>query len=468
MRLTVWLLILGGVVAFPLGAQTLVQVTSNASGYYDQYPAISEDGQIFAWCGKDPVAGRNQVWVADLRTLKPRMLTSGAGIPIPYPIGLSGDGTTIVYMESNNLWTVPVAGGTPKQITTYTGNKRVRTYGITMSRDGSLACYTTYDSGTTLYDVEVVNTVTTSIVNITKHTSNDFCTGGISGDGKTVAFTANRGNAGDQVWLANADGTNIRKLTSFASGNAFYPKLDFWARICAFESSQSSQYEIYTIFTDGTGLTDVSQNPSNQDRRPWISTDGDRVTWKSTRGSGSDIYMAYPDGTGLRQLTQFGNMSPSLTNASHALNGDGTFALFASPFNYKGGNPEGDYEIYLWKDALTRTGRAAPASTVVFNLEDASRPNAAYAVRCSMGRSPGIPIPGVGTVPLTIDALFWLSGLLPSMFQNFDGNLNAQGLGAASVVIPKAPALIGFGFYTSFVTAQPGAKIYNPVLVVIQ
>ena len=57
---------------------------------------------------------------------------------------------------------------------------------------------------------------------------------------------------------------------------------------------------------------------------------------------------------------------------------------------------------------------------------------------------------------------------LPESPSDFDGNLNAQGLGAASVVIPKAPALIGFGFYTSFVTAQPGAKIYNPVLVVIQ
>ena len=290
---------------------------------------------------------------------------------------------------------------------------------------------------------------------------------GISGDGKLVAFSANRGNVADQIWLANSDGTNIRQLTKFASGNAFYPKLDYHGKICTFESNQSGQYEIYTIYTDGTGLTDVSQNPGGTDRRSWLSADGDRVTWKSTRSSGSDIYMAYPDGTGLRQISPFGNVSPSTTNSSHCLNRDGTVAVIASPFDYQGGNPERDYEIYVWKDAFTRAGLATPGATITLTMEDQSRPGAVYLVRCAFSRSPGIPIGGK-TVPITPDALFWLSGLAPTIFQNFQGTLNGQGLATAAVAIPNAPALVGIAFYSTFVTANPAIEVYNPLRVEIQ
>jgi len=452
----------------PLGAQVLIQVTKNGSGIYDQYPVISEDGSIIAWCGTDPVAKRNQVWIADTRTFQPQMLTNGAGLPIPYPIGISGDGTTIVYMESNNLWMIPTVGGTPRQITSYTGNKQVRNYGITMTRDGTLACYTTYDSGTRIYEVEVVNTTTNTIVNITKSAASDFCTGGISGDGKTVAFTQNRtSTAADQVWLANADGSNIRQLTTLTSGNAFYPKLDHFGTILAFESSTSGRYEIYTVLTRNGVLTPVSLNPNLDDRRPMMASDGDRVTWKSDRGTARDVYMAYPDGTGQRQLTPFGDLQPSLTNSSHALNGDGTMAVFATPNNYLGGNPEGDYEIWFWRDAFTRSGPATPGSTIALNMEDPSRPGAAYLVRCAFSRAPGIPLPGVGTVPITPDALFWLSGFAPTIFQNFGGVLNGQGQATAAVAIPNVPGLRGFTFYATFITANPAVKIYNPLKVLI-
>ncbi|MBN2492488.1 MAG: PD40 domain-containing protein, partial [Planctomycetes bacterium] len=285
-------------------------------------------------------------------------------------------------------------------------------------------------------------------------------------DGKLVAFSANRGNVADQIWVANRDGTNIRQLTTFASGTAFYPKLDYFGKICTFESNQSGQYEVYTVYTDGTGLTDVSQNPGGADRVPWISADGDRVAWKSTRGGTNDVYMAYPDGTGLRKVSPFGNMSPSLTNDSHCINGDGTVLALASKYDYKGGNPEGDYEIYVWKDAFTAAGVARPGATITLTMEDATRPGAVYAVRCAFSRSPGIPIGGK-IVPITPDVLFWLSGALPAVFQKFEGTLNAQGLGVAAVAIPNIPALTGIAFYSTFVSADPALEVYNPLKVLI-
>jgi len=408
------MLILNLVVGFltlSISAQALIQVTKNGAGRHDRYPAISEDGQVLAWSGTDPATGGDQIWVADRNTLMPRRITGGTtGLDSPYPLALSGDGSWIAFIKAGNLYRIHSKGGRQKKVTNYTGTKGIYSWcGVTLTRNGDLACFTTYDSSTHIYNIEVANTRTSSVVNITRLAPNDYCTGCISGDGTTVAFTANRGKVRDQVWLASVSGPQIRMLTDFASGKTLFPRLDYRAGICAFESRQSGDYEVYTIRTDGSNLVNVSQNPGYDDRRVKISSDGDRVTWKSNRGM-ADMYMAYPDGTGHRKLTSFGGMMPSHTDSSHALNGDGTVAVFASHADIKGGNPEKDYEIHLWTDTLSRIGKASPGFAVTYPMEDTTRPGTIYQMRCSLGRNPGIPIPGVGTVPLTPDALFLFSG----------------------------------------------------------
>ena len=188
----------------------------------------------------------------------------------------------------------------------------------------------------------------------------------------------------------------------------------------------------------------------------------------SSRSDHSADPRSHPDGTGLRKISPFGDIQPGLTNKSHALNGDGTVALIASSVDYKGGNPEKDYEIFMFRDALTQTGQATPGATVVYNLEAPTEGGAAYLVRCAFSRSPGIPVPGVGTVPITPDDLFWLSGQAPTIFKNFGGVLTSQGKGAAAVAIPGIPGLTGISYYTTFITVAAAARIYNPVLTQIQ
>jgi hypothetical protein len=78
--------------------------------------------------------------------------------------------------------------------------------------------------------------------------------------------------------------------------------------------------------------------------------------------------------------------------------------------------------------------------------------NAAYALGCSFGTSPGIVLLDGRVVPLNADPLLQFS-LTPNPFlTNSIGVLSASGTGAVGMSIPYAPAIIGTTFYAGFVT----------------
>jgi len=460
--------------------QQILQVTNTTTGN-NQGPKISPDGSRIIWGKQDQSTYQHFVWTADTQTLTPVQLTfspqQSSSLPIQWAI--SGDGKTVVFVSGYELWKIPSTGGTATQLTSFNGPPGIVNcaYPISLSHDGSLACFTYfhYVSPTRTYDVYVVDTVTKNITNITKATtgSNDLAIGWISGDGKTVAFTQKRGAANWDVWLADSDGTNIRNLTGMGNLRTFMPNLDHHAQLCAFSSAATgTNYNVYTIRTDGSMLTSVTTTTTGYNYVPQMSADGERLSWKwsNTTSTQGELYMAYPEGTGHRQISQHGDIGPLYGNAGHALNGDGTMAVFNSKFNYKGGNPDGNAEVYFWTDALTRTGIPQTGATVSYHMNAPGHGGETYLMACSFFRTPGLPIPGAGIVPLTPDGLFYASISVPSIFQNFVGTLDANGKGTGKVAIPAIPGLSGIPFHTSFVSVDSmnTFTIYNPVKVTIQ
>jgi streptogramin lyase len=91
-----------------------------------------------------------------------------------------------------------------------------------------------------------------------------------------------------------------------------------------------------------------------------------------------------------------------------------------------------------------------------------------YAVGLSFGTTPGIPIPGVGTIPLNLDNLLIISLQLGApLFNNMLGGLDGQGDGLAWVQMPSGlPSNITM--YAAFVTFDAGGirVISNPVILV--
>jgi len=456
------LIALLALVAGLAGAQRFTMITNNTTE--DQYPRVSEDGAVATW------VNGGQAWVWDGGP-SPRQVTTGASIPIPYYQTISGDGRTIGYVSNRGIWIVPTAGGTPKLVHQATSPDSVQGP-LTLSYDGSLICFTKYTGSSRTADQWVARTDGSKTWNATNRNGTSFHDreAWMSADGTKVVYTALVAGA-REVWMVNADGSNPVKVTNFGTAkNIRFPVIDRFGTMIAFGSDESGAYLVYTITTRGSILTTVSK-PGTDNWMPYLSElDGEKVSFKSNElgGGQEEVFMAYADGTNRRPITNFQGGITRLTNSSHALNGDGTIGVYVTSQNYKGQNPTGDREIILWNDALTRRGPVAPGKTVALVLDVPSRPGDAYLMRCAFNRVPGFPLPGAGTVPLNPDDLFFLSGVLPSVFQNFAGLLDKNGTASAAIAVPNVPQLSGLRFYAAFiVVGTPGFLISNSLSLTI-
>ncbi len=467
MRRFIGAMLLAAALAGAVSAQRSTQVTMNGGTQNDYYPVLSDDGSWLAWVGEVNFAF--EVFSTQTATPSPKQLTTGGAATIPYALAMSGDGRVLAFISGQQVWIIPTGGGTAQPISTLSGTKRANT-GLTLSRDGRYIGYTTFDTANNRYDFEVLDINTGQQVNVSNATGG-FVTGCVSGDGTKVAFVRRDAANVDQVWLANIDGSSATTLTAFTRGAIQYPRLDRDATICAFEGTGTGEEEIYTVRTDGTNLVNASMWPNGRDRRVWLSSDGQRIAWKSRRGNtntSDNLYVAHFDGSGLRPATTGLGLTVGSPNDSLTINGDGTVLAYAHRYNVGGGNPQADHEVWLWRDGLTRSGTPKNGQSIALVLDDPARPSVPYAVRCAFARAPGIPLPGAGTVPLAPDALFFLSGSLPGVFQAMDGVLDGSGTATATVAIPAASGLVGVRFWAGAIALTAPIHIYDSLRIEIE
>ena len=73
-------------------------------------------------------------------------------------------------------------------------------------------------------------------------------------------------------------------------------------RLLAFASDQNGNFDIYTIRTDGSELTNLTNNPAH-DANPIWSPDGKHIAFESNRNGFMQIYLMDADGSNVIQLT---------------------------------------------------------------------------------------------------------------------------------------------------------------------
>jgi hypothetical protein len=109
-----------------------------------------------------------------------------------------------------------------------------------------------------------------------------------------------------------------------------------------------------------------------------------------------------------------------------------------------------------------------PGLPVSFGFSSPADPFGNYVCGISLGTTPGIPFPPLGTIPLNDDVA--LQFLLPDILEqpgatqnwaiNFIGALNASGTAFGTFVIPPAT---GITLYFAFVVLSPPGRISNAV-----
>ncbi len=109
-----------------------------------------------------------------------------------------------------------------------------------------------------------------------------------SPDGTRIAFITNRIGA-RQIFVMNADGTGLVRLTDHLVGNGA-PAWSPDGRQIAFTSRHFGNDEIFVINADGTELVNRTYHPAD-DANPVWSPDGRRIAFTSNRSGNNEIYM---------------------------------------------------------------------------------------------------------------------------------------------------------------------------------
>ncbi len=148
-------------------------------------------------------------------------------------------------------------------------------------RDGTPEIYVMDADGTDL--VRLTTDAWVQIAPVTEVTSLAW-----SPDGTRIAFITNRIGA-RQIFVMNADGTGLVRLTDHLVGNGA-PAWSPDGRQIAFTSRHFGNDEIFVINADGTELVNRTYHPAD-DANPVWSPDERRIAFTSNRSGNNEIYM---------------------------------------------------------------------------------------------------------------------------------------------------------------------------------
>ena len=192
-----------------------------------------------------------------------------------------------------------------------------------------------------------------------------------AGDDGQIAFVRAQ-NGRQHLFVMDADGSNVRQLTSGAGddwGPAWSPGND---RLAFFRCTQPDyDCDVYTIDADGSDATDLVPGSTNT-AHPSFSPDGAKIAFTEEGANGVQLFTMNSDGTGVTQLTHVtgGVLHPVWAP-------DGSVIAFDTPIGSVRGrmglvNPDGSGLRWITRDPqsrydVLRTGSWSPdGSSLVF------------------------------------------------------------------------------------------------------
>jgi Tol biopolymer transport system component len=251
----------------------------------------------------------NEVYVMNADGSNPINMTNNPATE--YSPSWSPDGRKITFASSragsDDIFVMDADGGNPTNLTNMPGSDLEPAW----SPDGKLIAFdgwrdTDLNPGTA--QIYLMNASGTNQVRLT-HDTASYRGPTWSPDGKKLAFWG--GSGPSEIFVMNADGTNMTQLTSDPrTGNVirFENIHSAWSpdgtRI-AFSSNRDENYGIYVMNADGSNIRKLTSDSGN-DVSPTWSPDGLCIAFSSDRDGDYEIYAMNADGSNQTKLTSTG------------------------------------------------------------------------------------------------------------------------------------------------------------------
>ena len=269
------------------------QVTTPVTGRLDLYPSWSPNGNKLVFERFDEQSGSATIYFVPAAGGSLTQLTGG------HHPSWSPDGSTIVYTKPTgandtnfDIYTVPVAGGTPERLTTNSADD----YEPTWSHNGNKILFSSVRDSDG--DVFVMNADGSSETKLTSNVGHYTNNGQQAPDGQAV-WGPPVASTKSYIFTAKPDGTDVQRVTNaITGGNAAWSPDG--SRI-AF----SDKNRIFTIGPTGLGLAPVttSATPTTDDADPSYSPDGTRIAFSGGQAGGDRyVYAIGTDGRGLAKI----------------------------------------------------------------------------------------------------------------------------------------------------------------------
>jgi len=205
----------------------------------------------------------------------------------------SADGSRIVAVKGDDIWTMNADGTSPAQLT----NDPAADGFPTWSPDGGKIAFTSERDGDR--EIYVMAANGSNQAPLTDDPASDSVPDW-SPDGTKIAFSASRGgNTG--IYVIDANGDNETRVSA-ANVNDEWPSWSPDGRKLVFTSYRDGNGEIYTMNADGTNAQRLTSSDS-LDQSPSWSPDGTMIAFTSDRDGDPEVFVMPATGGDATQLT---------------------------------------------------------------------------------------------------------------------------------------------------------------------
>ena len=319
----------GGIYLISLATGEARPVTSPNAPAFDVSPSFSPDGRALAYGSCKGVEGNSScdVYVQSLdseskpqgavRSLTQQRLGQSLGL------AWTRDGRSVVY---DGLWRVRADGSTPpERLEQASGGGRSPS--TVRSRDRLAFVRPVGEAD--IYRLPLGGSPTPLVQSTFLELQPQY-----SPDGRRIALVSGRAGSGNDIWLANADGSNLTRLTRGPGRAQGYPGWSPDGRSIVFDSrSEDGHVDVWTIGASGSGLRQITHDPKD-DIVPSFSRDGRFVYFTSNRTGRYDIWRVPAGGGTEEQVTHEGGHFPFESADGRTLyykRGAGDGALLSRP-----------------------------------------------------------------------------------------------------------------------------------------